>query len=223
MKQYSELNSLLNRLGVVSDSLILVHESETVSKLTSRDYLSFLQSRVDQGTLAIMGDCLLNTQAASKDPLTTQERLVLSSGPMLQLLTLQSECFYVAHPALMIASVGKYARYLARSRDLDFPYGSDSVFNDLYGMNAVILFIGDNHKVPEMKYALSKIDKGLIAKEVSFSGKDLVTYLDLDFDFQALTKELFQSGLLLSEETEEGKIYGIHYKDLFVYLNEKLV
>lgn len=213
------LQRLLNRLGVVKDSVILVHESDSISKLVSREYLASLQALVSEGTISILGDCTLNTGALLRDSLSTQERLVLSSGPMLQLLTLQQDCFYVAHPALMIASVGKYARYLARACDLDFPYGVDSVFNDFFGMNTIVLFIGDKHEIVEAKYVYAKRDDALICKDVSDSGSEMVSYLDVDVDFTQVSSQLVSSGLLISEDMGDHILYGIDFKELIRYLN----
>lgn len=216
------LERLLSRLDVSSDSVVLVHESDVISKLVSRDYLRILQDVVSEGTVSILGDCTLNTGADDHDRLSTQERLVLSSGPMLQLMTLQGECFYVSHPSLMIASVGKYARYLARHHELDFPYGPDSVFNDYYGMNTVVLFIGDKHDLVESKFVYAKRDDAVIRKDVTDSGSELLSYLDYHSDIDAVHRSFFSGNLLISENMGNHVVYGITFKEYIEYLNSQL-
>lgn len=213
---------LLKRLNVSRESVIVVHESDEVSKMVSRDYLAVFQDVVKDGTVSVMGDCTINTQAMSTQSLTTQERLVLSSGPMLQLLTLQEECYYVSHPSLMIASVGKYARYLARSHDLDFPFGPDSVFNDFYGMDAILVFIGENHDLVESKYALSQTDAALIRKNVTSVGNETLPYLDYAVDLSRAQEVLFNSDLLLSESMGNHRLYGVSYKKYIEHLRSSL-
>lgn len=215
------LERLLKRLGVASDSVVLVHEAESISKLRSRHYLTALQDIVNEGTVSILGDCRLNTSVSSKEGLSTQERLVLSSGPMLQLMTLQENCFYVSHPSLMIASVGKYARYLARHRNLDFPYGKDSVFNDFYGMNTVVLFIGDVHDLVEAKYAFSQSADALIRKDMSNSGSDVVGYLDIDVDVAKISSKIFNSNLLISEVFADHTLYGVDFKSYMEFIRAR--
>lgn len=213
-KYKAGLKRLLDRLEVTDDSVVLVHESEMISKLVSRLYLSTLQEVVDEGTISILGDCRLNTGSSSQEKFSTQERLVLSSGPMLQLMTLQDDCFYVSHPSLMLASVGKYARYLARHREIDFPYGKDSVFDDFYGMNTIVLFIGNKHELVEIKYAYSKRDDALIRKDISYLGSQLVNYLDIEVEIEKISEKIFSSDLLLSEDLGDHVLYGINFKTL---------
>ena len=220
------IKKLLDRLNVRDDEVLLVRSHDSIGPEKNKQYLDELLERLkDSGTLCLLGDCNFNTSVQEGDVVATvsnQERFVLSSNKMLQLLTLRRDCHYADHPALMLASVGKYAKYFARAKSMDFPYGETSVFEDLHEMNAIILFVTAKHVPFEGKYAYSKWDERVIIKNTSVLDDQLISYLDFRCDFDWVHAQVFGSGLMLSEIDGDDVIYGVRYRDYVKLINERL-
>lgn len=220
------IKKLLDRLNVRDDEVLLVRSHDSIGPEKNKQYLDELLKRLkDSGTLCLLDDCNFNTNVQPGDVVATvsnQERFVLSSNKMLQLLTLRRDCHYADHPALMLASVGKYAKYFARSKALDFPYGESSVFEDLHEMNAIILFVTAKHVPFEGKYAYSKWDDRVIAKNTSVLDDQLISYLDFDCDFNWIHAQVFGSGLMLSEIDGDDVLYGVRYRDYVKLISDRL-
>ena len=129
------ISKLLKRLNASHGEVILFRSNDCVGPEKTKVYLDGLTRRISQnGTLVLLGDCDLNTDAMNSTYLmqmSNQERFVLSSDKMMQLLTLRRDSNFAYHPALMLASIGKYAKLFSRPRELDFPFGDESVFSDL--------------------------------------------------------------------------------------------
>lgn len=220
------IKKLFKRLSVRDDEVILVRSHDSIGPKKNKQYLDqLLEILQDAGTLCLLDNCAFNTKVLKGDvvaKVTNQERFVLSSNKMLQLLTLRRDCHYADHPALMLASVGKYAKYFARSKALDFPYGESSVFEDLHEMNALVLFITAKHTPYEGKYAYSYWDQRVISKNTSVMDDHVISYLDFNYDPEWVHAQVFGSGLLLSEIDGEDVIYGVRYRDYIKLIKERL-
>lgn len=220
------IKNILDRLEVRHDEVIIVRSHDSIGPKKNKQYLDVLLDHLkDSGTLCLLDDCEFNTNVKEGDIVATvrnQERFVLSSNKMLQLLTLRRDCHYADHPALMLASVGKYAKYFARSKPLDFPYGESSVFEDLYEMNAVVLFVTAKHVPYEGKFAFSKWDNRVLIKNTSVLDDELVSYLDFNCNLEWIHAQIFGSGLLLSEIDEEEVVYGVRYRDYIEEITKRL-
>lgn len=220
------IEKLLDRLNVRHDEVVLVRSHDSIGPEKNKQYLDILLNHLkESGTLCLLADCDFNTNVQEGDVVATvsnQERFVLSSNKMLQLLTLRRDCHYADHPALMLASVGKYAKYFARSKPLDFPYGESSVFEDLHEMNAVVLFVTAKHVPYEGKYAFSNWDDRVIAKNTSVLDDQLVSYLDFNCNCEWVHAQVFGSGLLLSEIEGDEVVYGVRYRDYIKMINKRL-
>lgn len=222
----SSIKKLFKRLNVRNDEVVLVRSHDSVGAEKNKQYFDELLLHLkDSGTLCLLDDCDFNTKVQEGDIVATvsnQERFVLSSNKMLQLLTLRRDCHYADHPALMFASVGKYAKYFARPKPLDFPYGESSIFEDLYEMDAVVIFVSAKQIPYEGKYAYSKNDGRVISKNTSVSDDDLVSYLDFEVDYDWLHAQIFGSGLMLFEIDGDEVIYGVRYRDYIRLIKERL-
>ncbi len=214
------VSDLLKQFNKSDDAVVMLHESEAFSKMHARDFLLGLRLELSRGTLAIMGDCLINTGVTQKgvQAMSNQERLVLSSGTMLQLLTLDQDCHFGAHPSLMFGIVGKYAQYLSRNYSLDFPYGSESLFNDLYSMDALVIFMGDSIDCVEAKYVQSKRSDASIIKNTSHQRSTTVSYLDYDFNFDVAQEKLLRADFIRSTELGPYTLKAMLYQDMIDYL-----
>ncbi|MEG0727218.1 MAG: AAC(3) family N-acetyltransferase [Erysipelothrix sp.] len=218
-----ELNikKILKRLDVDRDGTLLIHEGENVLSHYSRSYLDIFLKMMPEGTVSIMGDCNFNQSIHSVEEspfLNNQERIVLSAGKMLQLMTLKDDCYFVNHPSLMMASIGHYSRFFSRPFELDFPYGPESLFNDLYDLNATILIIGKTHSIYEAKYSFASSQTVSICKNTCLQDQTLKKYLDYDINLEHLTKQIWESPLMLYEEMDGHRIYGISYRKMIDYL-----
>lgn len=211
------MKKLLKRLDVFEDSVLVLHESDVLPASRIKTYLASAQAQVPQGTVCVISDCAFNSDVALDDAMTdmsNQERLVLASGKLLQLLTLNNQCIYASHPALMFGSIGKYSRYFARHNQLDFPYGPVSVFQDLYDLDAVILCIGTGTHFYETKFAYSKRDDVVIRKNTTCFDYQLESYLDYDAaEIDPFAAEPLRS-LFLYETFAGYTLYGIHFQEL---------
>mgnify|MGYP003507993739 CR=1 FL=1 len=83
------LQRLLNRLGVVKDSVILVHESDSISKLVSREYLASLQALVSEGTISMILSPP-SEKSSSPKARTTAEKKKTMEKRLTLMLTLNS-------------------------------------------------------------------------------------------------------------------------------------
>ncbi|HEY4538074.1 MAG TPA: AAC(3) family N-acetyltransferase [Erysipelothrix sp.] len=218
------IKRLFNRLHIKGSDLIMVKSTESVSPLFIKSLYDFLEKYFAEGTVSVIDDCQFNTHVLTKDkmvPINNQERFVLSSGKMMQLLTLDPKSRFVSHPSLMIGSIGKYANYLARPHDLDFPYGKHSVFQDFYDLDGYLLVVGAKHTMYEAKYALNNHDP-IIFKNASYQNGSVVEYLDFSCDYDALHTLIFSNGIFLYEVVDEVVIYAVSYRDYINYIEERL-
>ena len=219
------IKTILNKLNFTSDSVILLHESNDFSHKELKLAFDYLSDFTPTASLVVMGDCNFNVDALSekmRSDISSQERMVMSSGLILQLLTLKEQSDFVSHPSLMIGSLGKYSKYLARKQPLDFPYGEQSAFNDLYNLDAIVLFLGDSLNVYEGIHAYSKITDFVIRKNSCIYKNDMESYLDYQVDLNGINDLLYTSGLCVSETFGNSKIHGIRYQDMIDYLKMHL-
>ena len=219
------IKSILMKLNFTSDSVILLHESNDFSHKELKLAFDYLSSFTPEASLVVMGDCNFNVDALSEKMLaaiTPQERMVMSSGLILQLLTLKEHSDFVSHPSLMMGALGKYSKYLARKQPLDFPYGEQSSFNDLYNLDAIVLFLGDNLNAYEGVHAYSKVPEYVIRKNSCVYKNDTESYLDYQVDLKHINELLFNSGLCVCVSFGNSKIYGIRYQEMIDYLKMHL-
>ena len=219
------IQSILNKLNFTSDSVILLHESNDFSHKELKLVFDYFSSYTPESSLVVMGDCNFNVDALSEKMLSeisSQERMVMSSGLILQLLTLKEQSDFVSHPSLMIGSLGKYSKYLARKQPLDFPYGEQSTFNDLYNLDTIVLFLGENLSVFEGIHAYSKTSDYVIRKNSCVYKNAMESYLDYQVDLGRINELLYNSGLCVSESYGNSKIYGIRYQEMIDYLKMHL-
>ena len=218
------LKRLFNRLHIKSEDTIMIKSSDEVSPVFIKRFYDSVSQYFSDGTVAIIDDCQFNTRVLTKANLGTlrnQERFVLSSGKMMQLLTLDQNSRFVNHPSLMIGVLGKYANYLSRPFELDFPYGKESVFKDFYDLDSYLLIVGAHHTMHEAKYALNSQDN-VIFKNASYKNGAVVTYLDFECDFDALHTTVFSNGIFLYEVFDDVVIYAVSYKEYIQYIQERL-
>ena len=201
-------------LQIGEDGVVMIHDEGAFDALSMRVFLKELSTRLKQGTIGVFGDHTLNDHVASNEnleSLTTQERMVLGSGVLLQLLTLDKMSSFASHPSHLIGFKGKYAPYLSRQLDLDFPYGAVSIYNDLYGMDAFIIHLGDIKSIPECFHAYSKREDAVIQKNTALKRGEIVSFLDYDINEPKLIDALHHLGLVQSFN------YGDHYIHVYKY------
>lgn len=221
----NHIQSILTKLNFASDSVVLLHESNDFSHKDLKLAYDYISDFTPEVSLVVMGDCSFNVDALSEKMLSdisSQERMVMSSGLILQLLTLNDQSDFVSHPSLMVGALGKYSKYLARKQPLDFPYGEQSTFNDLYNLDAIVLFLGDNLSVYEGVYAYSKTSDYVIRKNSCVYKGDMESYLDYQINLDHINKLLYNSGLCVSEAFGDSNIYGIRYQEMVDYLKMHL-
>ncbi|WP_159640953.1 AAC(3) family N-acetyltransferase [Erysipelothrix anatis] len=216
-----QIQSLLKRLDVPSDGVLIIHENSNVPALVSKYVLDMLLKNIEDRTVSIIGDNTFNNNVSQKvlKPLvTTQERIILSSGRMLQLMLLKDETTFAHHPSLMIGHIGKYAKFFARHVKVDYPYGDKSIFQDMYELNATILFLGEPAHVPEAKLAYAHDTTKSIKRNTAIKDGEMISFLDIDIDETPLLSKIVNSNILLFEEIEGVKIYGISYRMLVDFI-----
>lgn len=220
------LDNLFKRIHLQRDDVLLVRTHDDLEPQFIKVFYDYVRMYLKDGTLAILGDCELNTQAHQHPYLkqiNTQERLILSSPKMLQILGMDKQSYFVYHPSIMMGSVGKYAKYLSRAMTVDFPYGQESVFQELYDLDAKLIFIDANHTLYEAKYALSEDQDKVIFKNASVMQGEIVDYLDFQCDYDLLHQLVFSNGLLLYEEVDGHIVYGCSYREYIDYLRAKII
>lgn len=212
-----DVANLFNKHSILNEDVVLVHDYGYLDSVSTSDLYRWLSEYLNKGTLGVFGNEALNEHVGlnqSLQHLSTQERMVLGSGNLLQLLTLDKECRYASHPAQLIGFKGKYAPYLSRSFDLDFPYGPISIYNDLYGMDAFVIHIGECTHLPELRHALSKRVDAVIQKNTLMQRGEEKSYLDYDVDFHALKEALFRSGLVHRVKLGDVEFYLYRYQEV---------
>lgn len=215
--QKNPIQNLINRLQAESDSVVVVYENDNVDVFDVKYVYDLLLKATQLGTLVINGDYRLNQDVSIRRGnrnLSNQQRVVIASNKLLQLLLLEHDVNFVNHPGFVIGTKGKFSRFFSRKMDLDFPYGGTSVFNDIYDLNAIILFVGKPYLVDAMKLAGSKMESPIIRKNTSFIDGEMISYLDYHLDLSYMTDALLESNVLLNEQIGETYIYGIRYHDL---------
>lgn len=214
------IKKLMHRLGVSSDGVVLVHEHNSVQPRIVKFIYNRLKEATSLGTLCIFGSHQINSKVEGDTTLlglSNQERILLASDKLLQLLVLEEETAFASHPSLMIGSIGKYSKFFARTSELDFPYGETSIFADFYDLNACVLFVHEGTEVPEACYASAINSRGVISRNTCIKDNDIVSYLDYECDEEAVVNALFASDLLLSETIQGVSIYGIRYRELIEF------
>lgn len=220
-----ELNDLIMKdFEVSDDAVILVHDYNCLDALDSKLFYEEIKNQTVYGTLGIFGNEKLNDHVALREDLqslSTQERMVLGSGVLLQLLTLDKDTVFASHPAHLIGFNGKYGPYLSRQFDLDYPYGPVSIYNDLYGMDALVIHLGHRTHLPELKYVYSKRKDVVIQKNtVKYQGS-VVGYLDYDVDMNSLDQWFLESDLVKKYQYQEINVYVYRYQELIDELRLK--
>ena len=218
------MKRLFNRLHIKGTDMLMVKSSDEMSPLFIKSLYDVLGDFFTDGTVAVIDDCQFNTHVLTKDKMVAvnnQERFVLSSGKMMQLLTLDQGSRFVSHPSLMIGAIGKYANYLSRPLSLDFPYGEHSVFKDFYDLDAYLLVVGAKHTMYEAKYALKDHDP-VVFKNASYQSGQIVQYLDFACDYDALHTLIFSNGIFLYEVVDDVVIYAVSYRDYIDYIKARL-
>ncbi|QIK69917.1 AAC(3) family N-acetyltransferase [Erysipelothrix sp. HDW6C] len=218
------VRKLMKRLDVSPEGVVLLHENDKTAPYNSKRFLEAFKDYLKPGTLSIFGDVAFNTNVVAKDALpqlNNQERLVLSSGKMLQLLVLDAQTTFAHHPSLMLGSVGKFSKFLARHVTLDFPYGEKSIFNDLYELNAVVVFVGEPQDVPELHYVATTMRAPIIKKNTCYRDHEIKSYLDYDIDSDRIVAALLKSNVLLYETVGDSRIYGITFHDLIQFAQKQ--
>ncbi len=221
-----KLDNLFRRIALKDEDILLLRVHDNLEPSFIKSFYDYSYQRMGKGTIAILGDCDLNTQARSRPflkDISTQERLILSAPKMLQILGMDPQSYFAYHPSIMMGAVGKYAKYLSRPTGIDFPYGSDSLFQDFYDFDAKLVFIDAKHTLYEAKHALAEDPKKLVHKNASVMQGEIIDYLDYDCDFELLHSTLFSNGLLLYEEIAGHVVYGCSYREYIDYLRAKLI
>lgn len=211
------IQNLILRLQGDEESVVLVYERENINIFDTKYIFDLLMKSCSQGTLVISGDSRINQDVTVRRGLrniSNQQRVVISANKLLQLLLLEDDVHFATHPGIIMGSKGKFARFFGRKVDYDFPYGPSSTFNDIYELNAIILFVGLPNWVDCIKLVCSKVDKPILRKNTSYHENELVSYLDYHYDIDSITQKLQQSNILISEELGTTQVYGIRYNDL---------
>lgn len=210
------LHRFLQRLDVHDHSIVVVSFGSDIKKVLVKPILEELIDYLKHGTLCVVGDCTFNTNATDIEMLlnlSNRERLVLTSDYALQILSLRHDAHRIKHPSLSIGCVGQYARYLTRHQHLDFPFGSNSFFDDLIELNATHIFIGEDWDAPALKYVEHLNDQKVIMKNVCVLDNTVHGYLDFESNSEYYSKLITKHNLLLSEHGVVS-IYGESYLKL---------
>lgn len=208
---------ILSDFQIEVDGVILVHDYNLLHPLEASTLNRIFQDYLSEGTYGVFGDHTLNEHVGLNpvlQDLSTQERLVLGSGTLLQLLTLDADTHFASHPAHLIGFKGKYGPYLARSFDLDFPYGPVSIYNDLYGMGSVVIHFGDIQNIPELKHVYAKRSDAVIQKNTVLKQGEIKGYLDYDVDETILINALKDLDIIKSYLYEGVEIFAYDYAEL---------
>lgn len=223
---HNPIENLVRRLHGNQESVLMLYECEPMAVYDVQSVYDYLIEASGAGTLAIAGDYRLNQQVLVREHLkhfTNQQRLVIASQKLLQLLMLESEVQFAKHPGIVLGSIGKYARFFARETALDFPYGPTSIFKDIYDLNAVVLFVGKPRQVDCIKLVASFMKEPIIGKNTSLKDGDVVSYLDYEVSSEALTEFAVRSNRLLSETIGDTVVYGIRYHDLISLVQKQVL
>ena len=211
------LERFLDQYEVAEDGVVLVHDNGQMDPILVKSLYDALSLELQMGTIGVFGDHNLNEHVGLSEDLknlTTQERMVLGSGVLLQLLTLNQESSFAYHPSHLIGFKGKYAPYLSRNFELDFPYGPVSIYNDLYGMDALVIHLGPITAIPEARYAFSKRKDAIIQKNTAIQQGQLISFLDYDVDEEVLTQAIYDTGLVHTHDCFGVEVHVYRYQDL---------
>lgn len=212
------LKQILNDFQVETNGVVLVHDYHHLSPLDTKYVYDGLLENISEGTLGVFGNESLNEHVALNPELkelTTQERMVLGSGSLLQLLTLDEATRYASHPSHLIGFKGRYAPYLSRGFDFDFPYGPVSIYNDLYGMDALVIHLGSLTHVPELKHVYSKRDDAIIQKNTALSRGEQLAFLDYDINMDQV--------LFMLQSLDIIKEYHLDHHFISVYRYQEAI
>ncbi len=217
-KTVLNIKKLFNELNLKEDAVVVVSLSEYIPKGDIKEILETFIAEFEKGTFCLVGDCNFNTVQSNLDELsdfTEAERRNIFTSKDIKILSLLDDMRMSAHPSLEVAVVGKHADFLSRHKSLDFPYGNESLFKDLYDLDAVMITVGSHKKYYPLK--LSKAGQSEVVKRnVCLYKNQPISYLDIDFDFDK-SKEIYESNAHQAED-----VYGIAYRTIIDLLKEKL-
>lgn len=214
------IQNLLTRLDYEADGVVLIYENQSTTLDDVKYVYDLLNKALREGTLVISGDSGFNQYVSVRKGMrriTNQQRLVIASGKLLQLFMLENDVHFAKHPGLILGAKGKFSRFIARNVDLDFPYGPESIFNDLYELNAFILFAGMPGNADCIRLVNTRVESPIITKNTSIIDGDVKSFLDYDYDVKPVIDALKNSTLLLSEQVANTTIYGVRYRDLIEF------
>lgn len=214
------IHTLLKRLNIQDNDIVILNVSNDVDKGLLKSILENLKTSLINGTLCIIGDCGFNSSETNLEELSTIPELnrnVIFRKPILKMFELSTSVQYVKHPSVEIAVSGKHANFLTRHESLDFPYGKNSIFNDLYDMNAIYLSIGEEEGAYPLKYAILE-DDAIIKRNVCLYGDIQHSYLDVEFDKDQAADQ-FKGNT--QYEGNSPVVYGERYRYLIEAIRNK--
>lgn len=211
------IQKLIESLQGDSESVLLVYESSTSNVFDAKYLFDMLMRHASTGTVVISGDARFSQDVYSRKgvrSLTSQQKMVLSSNKLLQLLMLEDDVSYVNHPGLFLGCKGKYGKFFSRKLPLDFPYGPDSVFKDILDLNAIVLSVGKPDYLDCLALRNGLIENPVIKKNTSIRDGELIHYLDYHQDLDALTDKIVKSNVFKSVMIGDTLVYACSYQAL---------
>lgn len=219
------IHNLIERLQGSSDSVLLVYENNDTNIFDVKYIYDLLLKATVNGTLVISGDNRLNQNVFMRRgarTLSNQQRIVIASQKLLQLLLLEDNVHFAKHPGLVVGSLGKYSRFFARALEKDFPYGETSIYNDMYDLNTIVISIGKPIFMDCIKFACSKLENPIIKKNASFVEGEVAAYLDYHCDVESLTQRLLENDVIFHEKIGATTLYAGRYRDIISFAIESM-
>ena len=207
------LNDIVNDFQLSPTGVILLRDYELMAPLN----VKHLCQNLNEYTIGVFGDESLNQHVGLNQDLQTlsmQERMVLGSGVLLQLMTLDQDTHFASHPAHLIGFKGKYAPYLTRSFEMDYPYGPISIFNDLYGMDALVIHLGPIINISELHHVYAKRNDAVIQKNTVVKKGEVIGFLDYDVDDGAILNQLQDFDFIKKYQFQGVDIHVYSYSEM---------
>lgn len=151
----------------------------------------------------------------------TEKDLLYGQNPLFQTVCNQGLVYVSHHPRVKVAAIGKFAKYITRETDIDFPFGNKSPFQALLDVNAKI-FMADQQFAGclELKLGCSAQSDSIIVNGYP-QNQEWHNYLDYEVDthlfelaFNQVACKKYQN-FLATSYMEVLAVYKANKKDLF--------
>lgn len=140
------IEKLLQRIHSHESSVIIVLDSKEVSATTAEHVAKALRTFKYQGTLILLGENEYKTPSKFERPALNRFNLF----PLGHVLCHAFDFEPLSHPSYNMWITGFYAQYFKERVQFDFPHGTDSIFQDLYDLNAIVFSFDEIQSAPDL-------------------------------------------------------------------------